>query len=723
MPIFALSIFLSAFLLFQVQAIAAKFLMPWFGGAANVWTTSLLFFQTLLLAGYAYAHFSASRLKPKRNFMVHAGLLLLACVVLPIVPNDALKPLGGEDPTVSLMLVLLATVGLPYLALSAASPLIQTWYSRSYPGRSPYALFALSNTGSLLGLLSYPFLVEPAMTRQDQAVVWSVGFGVAALCVSWCGWRAAYRQPVEFHSVATAAPLAEHDAEAAARDSDKPGWFGIKGQWPTWFLWPMLGTWLLMAFSNEMTQDIASVPFLWVLPLSLYLLSFILTFAGSRWYPRRTMAVLSLLAMIVYTWHVLSDSTWFPVDWRFNPSIVGMIVVLSGCLLIFTMVAHGETYLRRPKAEKLTAFYLTVSAGGAAGGLVVSVLAPMLLDRILENRIAVMLFGCAWLFSLTQGKRHLFLRLPNVGRDLLQFASIFAIFGLIGVLLSTMTHDDERDGEIVERSRTFYGPLLISDHPRTPFYPSIRELTHGRITHGEQITEVGRTQTPTTYYCPNSGLGIALDEWPNQDGMRVGLVGLGTGSATAHSKLGQYWRLYELDPNMVRVAREHFTFLRDINAKYDIVLGDARLSLEREEPNSFDLLAVDAFTGDAIPVHLLTVEAIKLYLSHLKPGGVVAIHISNRYLNLRPVLGSAAAELGLWMAEKESEEHEATRAYGSQWILLAREGTFFELPTVAVVLDVIWSPSDAKRAFGYFRVWTDEYSNLFSVLTPQEPEE
>jgi SAM-dependent methyltransferase len=663
--LYAGTIFLSSFLLFLVQPLIARLILPWFGGSAAVWTTCMLFFQTLLVAGYAYAH-ALGRLGGRRQAIVHAVLLAAALLTLPIAPDESWQPAGGAEPVTRILLLLGATVGLPYFLLASTSPLVQLWFSRARPGENPYRLFALSNLASLAALLGYPFAVEPLLAAGEQVHAWSWGFaGFAALC-ALLAWRT---PPASAATEATAGPPL-----AATR-------------YAWWLALSATGSVLLLAVTNHLTQNVASVPLLWLVPLALYLLTFILAFEGKNVY--RPGLVWPLLVA------VLAGTGWLLVDTELHYRLGLQLAVFLPALFIGCLFCHGELYRLRPPPAQLTAYYLTISAGGALGGLLVAVLAPLVFDGYYE--LGAGLAALALLAAL---------RLPELGR-VPHYAALAALLGVTACAAYDGLRD-QRDVRVAERS--FYGVLRVKEYSLGE-EGHLRRLVHGTIMHGEQYMHGELRRLITTYYTPSSGIGAAIRSKQDHP-VRVGVIGLGTGTIAGYGRPRDLYRFYEIDPHVVEIARTQFTFLADSAARIEIALGDARLSLEREPPQGFDVLAVDAFSSDAIPVHLITREALGVYLRHMKPDGIVAFHVSNRFLDLVPVVARIAREQGAHavLVEDDPEEDEPIERSRSDWVLVSRSAQALAAKAIVVRGG---APAEDRPDW---RTWTDDYSNLVQIL-------
>jgi hypothetical protein len=671
MPLYALTIFLSAFLLFQVQPLIAKTILAWFGGTASVWTTCMLFFQFLLLGGYLYSHFVIAKLKPKHQAWVHAALLALAVISLPIIPNPSWKPTGTENPTARILLLLGATVGLPYLLCSTTGPLVQAWYARSQRGAMPYRLFALSNFGSMLALLSYPFLVEPYLPARYQAWIWSGGFCVfAALCV-YTGFRAAGCEE---------APVVIETGEPLSGIATHLFWIALAAG-------PSMA---MLAITNHLTQDVASIPFLWIVPLSIYLLSFILTFDTRGWYRREAFLVLIAPALGGLAYLQWTDSTDLKVPWT--------IAAFSAGLFIICMTCHGELAARKPAPRHLTSFYLMLSLGGVIGGLFVGLMAPYVFKSYFELPVSLGFCGLlACLAALEEPGQ----TLAESARSVAGIALFAGWFGLCLFLGRTM-NDAVKGYRVVQRN--FYGGLRVREADAGK-WEGYRSLLHGSINHGEQWTHPNRRRELLSYYCADSGIGQAMKLRQPDVPHKVGVMGLGAGTMAAFGRAGDEYRFYEINPAVPILARTEFTFVPDSPAHIEILMGDARLSLERQPPQDFDILMMDAFSGDSIPVHLITREAFALYYRHLKPSGIIAVHISNKYLDLEPILARAAEALHKPAFEVESED--TGDCFGTTYILFANDAKIFRGPQFS---------GRKARTKPRVNMWTDDYSNLFRIL-------
>jgi SAM-dependent methyltransferase len=665
MVLHVLAITLSSFLLFLVQPIIGKRILPWFGGSAGVWTTCLVFFQLALLAGYAYGDLLTRRVSVRRQVAIHLALVLASLAVLPIVPPEWLKPDGESSPTPRILLLLAVTIGLPYFVLSTTGPLVQAWTARAFPTARVYRLYALSNAASIVALATYPFVVEPNATVRLQAVAWSAGYVVFAVALAGAAWTtlrgAAAPAPVAAPALAAPPP--------AARDL------------ATWFGLAMLGSTLLLAVTAHLTLDVAAVPFLWVMPLSVYLFTFVLCFDGNGWYLRRTFTVLAAVAAVA----MLAAS--LPWGSRFASPLWASVPLYGVGLFAACMYCHGELAHRKPPAAHLTRFYLMLSLGGAAGGLFVGVVAPLVFPAHLEVPLAL----CALALVMYVGTPG---RLRFVGAAAVVATVAFAVTAELAIR-----------GETVARSRSFYGALRIKRVADA--VPARVGMVHGVTLHGEQLLDPARRNEPTTYYGFTSGVGRTFATL-GPGSRRVGVVGVGVGTLATYGRAGDVFRYYELDPNVVRLAREHFSFLEDSPATIELALGDGRLSLEREPPQRFDLLVLDAFSSDAVPAHLLTLEAGASYARHLAPAGVLAFHVSNRYLQLAPVVKRLAESLALEAVQVVDRPPKGGHLKASEWVVLSANRAVLDAMRAGGATPVVVPAA--------FRPWTDDFNDLFSVL-------
>jgi hypothetical protein len=780
---YALTIFLSAFLLFLVQPLIGKLILPWFGGTPAVWTTCMLFFQVLLLLGYAYAHSivnRSSRFQRRTHLAILLlSILLLACLTAawktPILPGESWKPRNSNYPTWKVIQLLAVSVGFPFWILSATGPLLQGWFSRSHSGASPYRLYALSNLGSLLALISYPFLVEPTFTLRTQGALWSLGYLIFVLCCALSSFQL-MRSPT-----APSNPLDETEIKLSRNETEfsqsLPSLGGRESERPSWgrnLLWLSLAACasiMLLATTNQICQEVAVIPFLWILPLCLYLLSFILCFESERWYSRRVFLLALILALILAC-GVLYKGVY--------AKLLFQILIYSIVLFTCCMICHGELVRLKPCSRYLTSFYLLVATGGALGGIFIGLAAPRIFKGYWEFHFGLWLACCltlvvqlydksSWVYerhpwpslvvlfalillantlvdkdfsdSLVTALQHALLawqtwiaalavatlaaieqhKKLRLNRPWLSVSALSLALGVLAFVF--ISHARIFLADSVWVSRNFYGVLVVKEQDPDDPQEHLLRLRHGRITHGLQFQAADKRYLPTSYYGRKSGIGLALLNHPRRftsayterGGLRIGIVGLGVGTLAAYAQAGDSLRYYEINPEVVRLslgARPYFTYVQHCPAQVDVVLGDARISMEREldeqHPQSFDVLAIDAFNSDSIPVHLLTKEVMSLYLRHLRmPDGIVAIHVSNRYLDLKPVVWALADHFGLASAYVDTEA-EAHGVWGSSWILLARNPGVLLQPEIAIAT----TPRNSTPT----RLWTDDFSNLFQIL-------
>ncbi len=721
----AVAIFLGSFLLFLVQPVIGKMILPWFGGTPAVWTTCMLFFQVLLLAGYAYAAILARIANPVRQATIHVALLSASLLLLPITPSTWWKPPDGEYPAIRILLMLTASVGWPYFLLSATSPLVQAWFARAYPTRSPYRLYALSNVGSLGALLVYPFLVEPALTTSQQGTLWSFAF---AVFVVGCGTLA-----VQLWQMRAALKNAELNPTEATSDKRKNKLAKVTSTDPSrydrwiWLSLPALASLMLLCVTNHLCQDVAVIPFLWIVPLALYLLSLIICFDRDWWYSRRwcglgAMVMILIASDLAYLAFVdgISPTPSRDPMWRFLRYdirvAIGVYLVL---FFLVCMVCHGEVVRRRPAAAKLTEFYLSVSAGGALGGFLVAVICPLVFASFLELKIGLIVsFLVAMSVFLSDvSQRGLSVAKPTSKKKapaksesklpvaIIAIVSVLAMFAVFSAQVVSL------DLNAKISSRNFYGTLKVREWFEDDPEHFGRAMYHGTILHGYQYMTAEKENAPTTYYSERSGVGRTIIAKRNPSSLKVGVVGLGVGTIAAYGQAGDTFRFYEINPGVIKLAHQPFTFLSNSPATSEVVSGDARLSLEREEPQNFDVLVLDAFSGDSIPVHLLTREAMSIYLRHMKPDGIIAIHVSNRYVNLAPVVDRLAVTNQLYQLMITQNENKLLELTASQWILLASDAQSFQHPELQ-------ANGVTPESWPEFAAWTDDYNNLFELLQP-----
>ena len=699
MMIYGATMFLSALLLFLVQPLIGKFILPWFGGTPTVWTTCMLFFQALLLAGYVYAHALAGRRPLRRQALIHLCILAATLLSLPILPSQTWKPLDGQSPVLRILGLLIVSIGAPYILLSATAPLLQSWFSRMRPGSSPYRLYALSNLGSLLAILGYPFLVEPELSLSRQASFWSWTYGGFVVLCALLAVKV-----MRNHLPPEAAPQGDEGAGAAAPES-RPG----IGRRVLWLSLTACSSIMLLATTSQMCQDVAVVPLLWILPLALYLLTFIFCFQHERLY-WRPVFMPGLAGAVIWTAFILFGSVF--VDLRLQ------ILSYSLTLFMCCMVCHGELVRLKPGPQYLTHFYLMVAGGGAFGGVLVTLVAPRLFQDFWEYHVGLLFTALLVLVVLFRDPRGPLYR----GRPWPVWAVLYLGFLALGISLGR--HIQGSMQNTVETRRNFFGVLRVLDLNQEDPGQHRLTLMHGRIEHGFQFADGEKRYWPTSYFGPSSGAGMAICFHPRrlaeayrQHPLRIGVVGLGTGTLAAYGIAGDYFRFYEINSEVIRLSDKYFTYRKDSPARIDVVLGDARISMERErqrgESQGFDVLAIDAFSSDAIPVHLLTLECLQAYLYHLKPDGILAVHISNRYFDLSPVVRNMAqldAEHGMQALLIESRGNDLQGTDSSDWVLLTTNQQFMAEAEVQRSLTP-WSEATPRPI-----LWTDDYTNLFSLL-------
>ncbi|MCS6944206.1 MAG: fused MFS/spermidine synthase [Sutterellaceae bacterium] len=685
MALVAVTIFLSAFLLFLVQPIVAKQILPWFGGTSAVWTTCMVFFQVLLLAGYAYAHSVTRRLHGAAQARLHIALLAISLAFLPIVARESLAPAGDEDAALAIIALLTATVGLPYFLLSSTGPLLQRWVAHRFPQKTVYRLFALSNLGSLLGLLAFPFAIEPLADSRTQAYLWSAAYAAFVLASAALAWQA---------RCAPAPDVRLITADAAAAMEPPPR----LGDYLLWLALAALGSVLLLAATAHITQNIASVPFLWVLPLALYLLSFVLAFEGRggrglydpRW------GIYVALAFAVAMAAGLSAS-------RGVLDVTLAIPLYSAGMFFGCLFCHGELAGRKPAPRYLTHFYLTVSAGGALGGLFVGLVAPRIFPAYYELPLALFALCALALWAAWTDRRLVGPWVVGIALTAAVATTATAYYGWQYVQFLR--------SDVIVMQRNFYGTLRVREQGSGE--RQIRRLLHGVILHGEQPTTGPERYEPGSYYARSSGIGLAIEAQQARGPVRIGVVGLGVGTIAAYGREGDVLRFYELDPDVLQIAQRDFGYLSHTRARLEFALGDGRLSLTRElragQRQRFDVLAIDAFSSDAIPVHLLTREAVALYRQHLAPDGILAVHISNRFLDLQPVLANIAAALGMAAVHVADSPSEESGASSTDWVLLAEDAATLARPPLAARAEPLAPRPELS-------LWTDRFNNLLDVL-------
>jgi spermidine synthase len=682
--LYAAAVFLGSFLLFLTEPIAGKRLLPLLGGSAAVWTTCLVFFQTALLAGYAGAHLIVTRVPLRRQAAVFVALLVLSLVQLAAA-IDLGPHASVTHPIVSVLWLLTLLIGLPFLVLSATSPLLQAWFARSAAatGAQAYRLFALSNAGSLIALLIYPFLVEPHMRLSEQRLLLVAGFALFAAVCAGIG--------LEMRGASdTASEVVDGGADTAPAMDTQRG--PTRRDVALWIALAGCGSLLLSAVTNHLSQNVAAVPLLWIAPLVAYLLSFIVAFAGDHWPPRWVTVALLAVGGVTLGDRLLHTDLTTPLP--------RTIAVYCAALFALCLFCHGELHRLRPAPRSLTAYYVSIAVGGALGAIAVGVGAPILLSGNYELSIALAV--AAVLGVVVYWSWGLF------GRAIWFAAAAAAV---------TVVYRQVRDDRVnrVLQLRDFYGTLQVTQTVDA-HKVAMRALYHGTIEHGNQIYRTDLHDEPTTYYSRASGVGLALSLCCGNRPRRVGVIGLGTGTIATYGRTGDVIRFYEIDPHVERIARGLFTYLRDSPAMIEIVPGDARISMEREPSQRYDVIAVDAFSGDAIPVHLLTRQALALYRRELAPNGILAVHVSNRYLDLAPVVRQEADTARLRSTLVSAPLDTARDGYASDWVLVSANGAFMDNPLVRDASDTIPIPRG-------LRLWTDDYNSLLPILRRKTPED
>lgn len=643
-----LSIFAAAFLLFVLEPLVAKRILPWFGGSSAVWSVCLVFYQVALLAGYSYARLLTKHLRQSRQVLVHVILLVSSLALLPIGPTARWKPDAHANPAWLILGMLTATIGLPFAALSATSPLLQDWIARS-GDKKPYRFFALSNIASLSALLAYPLVIEPYLDARQQSLCWSSGFVFFVLCCSAFAW-------------------AKRAVPGVAKQEQKEPlrfyWFGLAA----------CGSMLLLSITNHIDENVAAVPLLWVLPLAVYLISFIVAFGSQSFYKRWLWLRLLACGLAMLAYAAYDITAVMPLQITIPVFLAGLFI---GCVF-----CHSELYRLRPANSNLTEFYLAIAAGGAAGAVFVGLVAPYIFGGVYELPLSLT-FTAALAMALTWKVESWGVRVLWAGMT----AAMAAVFVL---------NVEAYNNNSLALKRSFYGSLRVLQS-RDPGPAQFRALYHGTVQHGDQFLWPSRKLQATTYYGPGSGIGKLLLNWQTGP-KRVAIVGLGAGTLATYGLPGDTFRFYEINPQVVELAQDYFTFLKDSQAHIEIVDGDARLSLEREQVAPFDVIVLDAFSGDAIPVHLLTKESMALYTQRLRPGGRLAFHVSNNYLDLAPIVRQLAASAGYSSLVVYDTADDENMVLASEWVLLHKNG----------------------RPQSNVQTWTDDFNSLLPILKTPE---
>ena len=675
---YAVAIFLSSSLLFLIEPLAAKRLLPLLGGSAAVWTACLVFFQCALLIGYVTAHWLAGLGRTRVQAATYVALLALSLLQLSrsVDPRPYADP---GHPITSVLLLLTMLIGAPFVTLSATSPLLQAWYARSAsagaPGEAdmpaqPYRLFAISNVGSLMALLVYPWLIEPRMTLHGQMSALTIGFTILAIVCGAIAWSIA-GTPAG-HALST--PV----------DDGSLGSTLAPGRPVLWIALAACGSVLLSAVTNHLSQNVATIPLLWIIPLVAYLLSFVVAFADERWHPRWLVLGFGAAGIAAAGYYLHRGTLTLPV--------AASVAIFCTSLFTICLFCHSELYRRRPEPQRLTMFYICVATGGALGAILVGVAAPTLLSGNYEFALGLSVAAALGLIVTWS------LGWPARG-------VCVAALGLLVTLVVQQVRGDRS----LYRIRNFYGTLRVTQDSDESFLAHVRTLSNGGINHGQQVFRTDLDTTPTTYYGHPSGIGLAADLCCDHRPRRIGVIGLGTGTMAAYGQPGDVIRFYDINPAVEPIARNFFTYLRDSRARVEVVPGDARVSMEREAPQSYDIIVVDAFSGDAIPVHLITTQALALYQRHLRPGGIIAFHVSNRYLDLPPVVQRLTDNAGLKAVLITSEDASGHDLFTSDWVLVTSNEAFLARPELDKGRQKITIPRG-------LRLWTDDYNSLLPIL-------
>ncbi len=663
---------------------AGKALLPEFGGTAAVWTHCLLFFQSALLVGYLYAHGLGALPDLRKQVWIHLLLCTLGALWtgLSLMESSSVMEHGGSESR-SLLFWLARSLGLPYVLLAATSPLAQRWLSARFPGTDPYPLFAWRNAGSLLALLAYPFVLEPLAGLKLQRILWSFGLLACLFILAQLGRT--------FFSRGAPEPVGP---ELAREELDGVA-LGL------WVLLPAAGTLALVAFTQSLTQEVAPMPFLWVLPLALYLLSFVLPFDKRHLYARSVCGPLLLAAAALLIWGLFNRGSF---------GLVGLTCIFGGALFFLCLSLHGELHRLRPGPTRLTLYYLAIAFGGALGGIASGLVAPRLFSGFWEFHLSI--FGgcllvllCWYLDSSFAG---------GLGWRRVLWALLLAAQVALG--LSLASHVSGEQATVLESHRSFYGVLRVLE--RRDAMGVVRFLQNGNIMHGWQYRIPGEELKPGGYYWPLSGIGLAFTRHPKRSleggRLNIGVIGLGVGTLAAYAREGDQFRFYEINPEVARMAGEYFTYLKESIAPYEIVLGDARLELEKEleagRPQRFDLLVVDAFNGDSIPVHLMTAEAVSTYLQHLEPDGLLIFHITNQYLDFSPVIRGLGTHFGLRRLVVETAPLLEEGHSASVWGILTRNPDFLDASGDERTPPI--HEGKPERSI----LWTDDNASLLPLL-------
>lgn len=668
----------------------ARFILPWFGGTAAVWTTCMMFFQTLLLLGYLYAHLMRRFASPRVTWLLHLGLLLIASGTVSVIPPDSLRPTGDGNLTLEIIRVLGFTIGLSFFVLSSTGPLIQAWQACSHQGQSPYRLYALSNLGSILALVTYPFLVERYLPMDSQALFWTIGFCCFSIICCWSGWQTVHLQ---VWPGADVAKLVEEDGKSL--ELSRPSLILTL----VWFILAGTASIMLLATTNLLCQEVASIPFLWILPLSLYLLSFIICFDRPAIYRRLIFMPLVVVGSVIAIGLV---------HLGLFTGLAFQIIALSTVCFSASMVCHGELERSKPSPDYLTSFYLVVAFGGAAGGVFVCILAPQIFSGFLEFHVGliVSLLVVLCVLILPTGTRA---ETNSPSIKLLKYGSAMSVFVVLAVVLSSAVYflDPSYQEGLVFRGRNEYGLVSVVEKD------GYRQFINGRVEHGGQKVGTGKEMEHISYYVPESGVGVAFEASRDisDESLNVAVLGLGAGAMTTWLEPGDQIVFFEINPMVVDIAENHFSFLKNSAGDSRVKLGDGRLQLQKEmdsgDSEPYDLIFIDAFSSDSIPIHLLTTECFELYLNRLKPGGVLVAHITNRFIDLRPVILDQSRRNGLTPILVDYQSPDGRLK--TRWVLMTKNKDFTNSQKV--------QSFERDWAEGISPVhWNDDYSSVAALL-------
>ncbi|MFC1628633.1 fused MFS/spermidine synthase [Gemmatimonadota bacterium] len=730
---YTVALFLSAFLAFSLQPMVGRMVLPLLGGAPAVWNTCMVFYQVILLGGYAYSHFLTRRLRMRNQVIIHMSVLMLPLLLLPISLAGTAHPAGSANPTLWLLGTLFLVVAPPFFAVTTTAPLLQRWFvsTRHKESADPYFLYAASNLGSLLALLAYPFLLEWLLPLTEQSNAWSVTYGLVVVLIMISGaiaWRGMN------------APIPESgQAPSQVRTEVQ----GTSRTTIRWVYYAFLPSSLLLGVTQYISTDIAVIPLFWVIPLALYLLTFVLVFSRRPMIPRDLILRIFPGSLVTLVFLLLIQAT-SPVALVYPVHLITFFLA--------AMICHGELVRSRPPAEELTRFYLWIAVGGALGGLFNALLAPVLFTRIFEYPLVLILIAISITgdrsagqgrslrsdLGLVTGLVALIVAVPAllgfVGLDmetntlrtpLYAGAAFFCYLGsrnrrrfgfaVGGVLLAGLLFTGfGRAGRTVFAKRSFYGVSRVIRYEQDG--ATFNSLIHGNTRHGLQNLDEEERSVPILYYHPEGPAGdimrFVTEQFPRAN---IGVIGLGSGAMAAYGTAGQEWTFYEIDPVVMSIASDprYFSYLADSEASWEIVLGDGRLSIESAESGAYDLIIVDAYGSDAIPVHTITREAVEVYIDHLTTGGLLAFHISNIYIDLEPVLGNIARSLGyatlIRSDDAISSQEQRMGRSASIWVVLAIDHENLASFAGHPAWQELESYHDA-------RIWTDDYSNLLSVI-------